>query len=394
MIDRTRSRRWPLSAVAVSLLAFQLGACTSTGSHDQVVAQSSHYQGGVEAPRTEPERHMPRPVAATIPDSWSAIAQPARKTQPGTLETPDPLRVHFLNVGSGSCQIVECPDSADILIADCGAARPGVSDMSRGEIAAFLDSIGFDGEVTVTVSHPHEEHYNRIVPLMGQRKARSIWLGGEFLSYGGEGPDEIGRWLDAQAASGVSIFQGFPAGYANRGAPVSGLQCGSAEVFILTVNSGTGPNDNSMMLMVRHGDFRVIFPGDAGGISEDTAVENFGALLNEVSVLAATNHGAAGTGGNQRSWARATSPQSVVFNTGLAGGNPEKTAGSQYLNYVLPNANRHVMWWSPKASGTTATFETTQAIYATGLNGRIVVESDGSQFSLQCVRNGAAEDCF
>ena len=82
MIDRTRSRRTPVPAAALSLLAFLLGACSTTGSHDQVMAQSSHYQGGVEAPRMEPERHLPRPAAATIPDSWSAIAQTARKASP------------------------------------------------------------------------------------------------------------------------------------------------------------------------------------------------------------------------------------------------------------------------------------------------------------------------
>jgi beta-lactamase superfamily II metal-dependent hydrolase len=381
-------------------------ASTRTAAAPASAAASAH---AAPAGGNDPERYLPR---STKRDEHldSILAQPARRrsdtpgaataTEPPTPLAPlpaasaDTLRVHLLNVGTGSCQIVECPGSGDVLIVDCGSMDAGPSDLNRGAIAGYLDAIGATGNVKVVLTHPHENHYNRIPALMGDRQAASIWLGGVFDGYGGAQPDRIDDWLDAQAKAGVSIYVGFPPAYGNRGVPVAGLSCGTADSFILTTNVGDDPNTNSLMLLVQHGSFRIVFPGDAQAATEDSALANFGALLAGASVVVAANHGGSDAGGNGSDWARHVAPQAVVFSAGAAHGQPGQAVGDRYLASVFEDVALHPMWWDPSPDGTTQPFETTRAVYSTALSGRVIVDSDGQAFSMICEQDGRLSDCL
>jgi competence protein ComEC len=322
------------------------------------------------------------------------VAEPPTPLAPLPAAAADALRVHLLNVGTGSCQILECPDSDDVLIVDCGSMDGGPSDLNRGAIAGYLESIGARGNVKVVLTHPHENHYNRIPALLGEREAASIWLGGVFDGYGGETPDRIDDWLDAQAKAGVPIYVGFPPAYGNRGVPVAGLSCGTAETFILTTNVGDDPNTNSLMLLVQHESFRIVFAGDAQAATEESALANFGALLARASVVVAANHGDSDAGGNGTNWARHVAPQAVVFSAGGAHGQPGRAVGDRYLEAVFEDVAPHPMWWDPSPDGTTRPFETTRAVYSTALSGRIIVDSDGQAFAMTCEKDGRLSDCL
>lgn len=373
---------------------------------------------------TEPERYLPRSTPVPSPNALVIASRPTARQVFGPLviaenesseasdfgvavggrpavvsasranSVGDPIKVHVLNIGAGSCQIVECPDSDDVLIADCGSMKPSDDDMTRDAIAEYLTEIGANGEFIVTISHPHEDHYNRIVALMGDRKAKSIWLGGDFNGYGGDGINRIDTWLDDQSSQDVDIFDGWDPGFANRGLPVNELRCGSAETYILTVNEGNNPNANSLLLLVEYGNFRVIFSGDARGETEDGTMRNYGALIQDVSVLTSSHHGASTHSSNDTDWAQETAPQTVIFSSGLSHKHPKRVAGERYLGTVFPDVNEHDMWWDPNKLGTTSTFETRQAVYATEVSGRIVVESDGTEIGLTCEKNDVEVACF
>ncbi len=380
-----------------------------------------------EEPIQENERYLPRENPIATPNTLSVLTRPTERrgtlTLPGAENTPivkrqlmsagirpaimsasrasplsDPIRVHILNIGAGSCQIVECPASDDILIADCGSKGPTESDLDKTQIAAYLDSIGVTGDATVTISHPHEDHYNRIAALTGERTINSVWLGGDLNGYGGDDDndveDMISTWLDEQIADGTEIFHGFESGFGNRGVAVNELRCGAAETYILTVNEGSNPNANSLILLVEYGNFRIIFSGDAEGITERGAMANYGALLEDVSVLTSSHHGASSEQSNGDSWAAQTAPQTVIFSSGVLYKHPRRVAGERYLNSVFPDVNAHAMWWNPKFDGTTPTFSTTQSVYATEVSGTVIVESDGNEFSLECDKDGVTSACF
>lgn len=321
-------------------------------------------------------------------ENYSIVSASRRST------VADPLTVHVLNIGAGSCQIVECPDSTDIFIADCGSKRPSASDLSREEISTYLERNNLTGDIILTLSHPHEDHYNRVVALLGDRNPRSVWLGGKFEGYGGRGEDRIDNWITDLDNSGVPIYQGFEPHFANRGMPVQQLACGSAETYILTVNVGSDPNENSMMLLMEYGNFRIIFSGDAEGVTEDSAMNNFGALVADTSVLTSSHHGASSHESNDSDWATKTSPQVVIFSSGLSYKHPRKRVVQRYEESVFQDVNEHKMWWNPNKYGTTSTFDTTRALYATEVSGTILIETDGNEFDIRCIKGGTTEACF
>jgi beta-lactamase superfamily II metal-dependent hydrolase len=143
-----------------------------------------------------------------------------------------------------------------------------------------------------------------------------------------------------------------------------------------------------MVLLVEFGNFRAIFSGDATGDTEKSAMANFGALINEVSVLLSSHHGASSHNSNHEDWAEATEPQTVIFSSGLSHRHPKKLAGERYLIPVFDDVTEHKIWWDPDSDGSTDTFDTKDAIYATEVSGRIVIGSDGNFFSLTCEKDG------
>lgn len=66
---------------------------------------------------------------------------PAIMSAARAAKVDDLMRVHILNIGAGSCQIVECPGLNKIIVADCGSKKPSDTDMTRGQIASYLNEI-------------------------------------------------------------------------------------------------------------------------------------------------------------------------------------------------------------------------------------------------------------
>jgi beta-lactamase superfamily II metal-dependent hydrolase len=399
------------SAAAATATAAAASAPAAQSAQSATAAQSAPAATAAPTGPVGPERYLPR--ATKREDNLQSILQQPTQRQgaqastgtdadvrPEAVAMPSPapsattLRVHVMNVGTGSCQILECPGSDDVMVVDCGTMDAGPTDLSRGEIAGYLQSLGVSGDVKVVLTHPHENHYNRIPTLMGERQAASIWLGGGFEGYGGAAPDRIDDWLDRQAALGTPIYVGFPSGYANRGVPVEGLSCGTANVYILTVNVGDDPDGGSLALLVQHDSFRIVLPGDADGATEASALSNFGSLIADASVVVASRHGTDAGGSNHGAWTGRTAPQTVVFSTGTAHGQPARGAGERYLESVFDNVAPHPIWWSPAADGTTPLATTDRAVYATALSGRIVIDSDGQAFTLVCGKDGTFTRCF
>ncbi len=61
---------------------------------------------------------------------------------------------------------------------------------------------------------------------------------------------------------------------------------------------------------------------------------------------------------------------------------------------VFDDVSEHEMWWDPASDGTTSTFDTEDAVYATEISGRVIIESDGDFFGFTCVKDGAEVACF
>jgi beta-lactamase superfamily II metal-dependent hydrolase len=71
------------------------------------------------------------------------------------------------------------------------------------------------------------------------------------------------------------LHRNFPAHLHNNRQPVTtDLSCGSASTFVLTANTGSSNNAQSLVLMIECEDFTAAFTGDAEGATEAQAINN------------------------------------------------------------------------------------------------------------------------
>lgn len=303
----------------------------------------------------------------------------------------DELRIHLVNVGPGNCIFIECPGEDSIpILNDCGQhfERETNTGRSADETADYLRPLldAHEAPPTLVVSHPHQDHYEYVPTVLRDHDPVAIWLAGEKDDYRNRHND-FDTWLARQAAAGTPIHDGLPPHWSNAGDPIEdeSLSCGDAEVSVLTVNvprrDGTNaPNANSLVLLVRYGDFTAVLPGDAEGVTEKSALDNF-PNLRDVTFLAAAHHGAETHHSNDPPWVSRISPRAVVYNAGWAFRHPRCVVTDRYRPH-LATVTEHPMFCDPTKTSTPSA--TTRAEYTTELAGPIVVTTDGTTTTLDC----------
>jgi beta-lactamase superfamily II metal-dependent hydrolase len=359
------------SLTALAAVAF-LAACAQTAQ----VADPGFVDEDLQ-----PAPSVPKDTGAAAASAVSPLASVAV----AAAKDDDDLRTHFLNVGAGLCTITECSgsDNPSPIIYDCGSSGGSDEDMDETAAASYIDGIltaNDDTAPIVVVSHTDTDHNNWIPTVMEDRTAESIWLGGNRTSY----PLDFQDWLDEQQNDGVAINSDFPAGWHNDGDPVAGLACGDGDSYVLTVNSGSNPNDRSLVLEITNDDFNVTLTGDATGVTQNAAMDNFDDVLT--SILLGSHHGADSSGSNSTEWADATQPDGVVFSAGTRYYHPRCNAVTPYEPYVL-DADGHDLQCGN--SGSWAPAETvTQALYNTEDNGVVTVTgTEDNVITVECSRS-------
>ena len=289
----------------------------------------------------------------------------------------DELRIHYLNVGSGACTIIECPgDDASPMIVDCGSVGNFTFDLEGAEAASYVNSVlaGHAAAPNVVISHPHTDHYDLIPEILGDVQADNVWLGGDEDGYRFAG---FPMWRSAQEAGGADFHVDHPADFHNDELPMDPqiLGCGLADVFTLTVNTGDEPNPNSHVMEIRYDDFGATFTGDAEGITEDQADANYDGNV-KTTVLSASHHGSSSHGSNGPEWIDATDPEIVVFSSGPLFGHPRCNVVARYEDSLAESPSH------PTHCGDNSGFlrdnSTRNAKYVTATNGLVVITSDGS----------------
>jgi beta-lactamase superfamily II metal-dependent hydrolase len=317
------------------------------------------------------------------------------------------IRVHALDVGAGSCILVECPASNEVLMYDCGSLKRTPQDKTRAQARQYVEDIVGNAEPIVVMSHSHIDHTNLIPHVLESIKPRSIWIGGRETDYGSGTDDEgvvadLHDWIQRQTEDGVILHHGFTTGFDNGGEAVHEMQCGDAETFILSVNNEpavSGDDNrrkhaNNLLLLVRYGEFKAVFTGDAVGEAEGAALESYGALIGDSTLLFASHHGARSNDSNSIPWVNAVRPSIVVYSADTRPdyGHPKGEIVDRYRSGgTLKATKNHLIWKDPVASDSEKE-TTTLAEYVTELNGTVIVESDGaSEVTVSCSR---ASDCW
>ncbi len=289
------------------------------------------------------------------------------------------IEIHTLNIGAGSCHIIDCPNTNLSMVVDCGSMNPSDTDLDATEVKNYLNNV-IDGEYILVLSHADRDHVNRIPFALNDMRPKSIWLGGELTSYRGKIGEFIKKWFQ----NDVPVYHGWSAKYANRGNAVKELQCGDAMSYILTVNVGSSKNSRSLVLLTQYGNFKAIFSGDAHGITERAVMDSFGALIERVTLLTASHHGAKTHSSNHDVWTDKVNPQVIIYSSGLSHGHPNTGVVSDYQDNVEENVLSHEVWSSTSRSSPYVKRNSRRAEYVTEMNGTVIVRSNGFDYDVEC----------
>jgi hypothetical protein len=177
------------------------------------------------------------------------------------------LRIHFLNIGAGSCAIVECPGAnAAPMIVDCGSTGATPVDMTAQQTRAYIQNILalYPGtSPNVVLSHPDLDRYAHIPTALDNVTAASVWQGGDTDAYSSA---NFPTWLAKRQMGGAVLHRNFAAHFHNSRQPVSAdLSCGAASTLVLTANTGSSNNAQSLLLMIEYEGYTAMFTGDAEG---------------------------------------------------------------------------------------------------------------------------------
>jgi len=101
------------------------------------------------------------------------------------------LRIHFLNVGAGTCTLLECPGPGDPppMIVDCGSLAPTQTDMDADAARDYIQEIlsSHNSAPNLVLSHADRDHYGWISLVLQGTQVQHIWQGGEPADYTSDG---------------------------------------------------------------------------------------------------------------------------------------------------------------------------------------------------------------
>ncbi|MEX0707035.1 MAG: hypothetical protein WD078_03675 [Woeseia sp.] len=172
------------------------------------------------------------------------------------------------------------------------------------------------------------------------------------------------------------------------------LNCGLASTFLLTANSGSSKNANSLVLSIDYDEFSAIFTGDAEGVTESQAIVNYDAAV-KATVLSGSHHGAdtLGSNGSTRNIAAAAAshwpdnvlPAVAVYSHGLKFGHPRCPIVRNYHQSLARVPNHPFHCGDHNNDNTPAPRQTTYAEYSTEVSGTVTITTDGSSpLSIHC----------
>jgi competence protein ComEC len=203
------------------------------------------------------------------------------------LRSPDGgrgLALHFLDVGQGDGAVLRTPGGRWIVI-DAGPAGER-DDAGRRVVAPFLERQGVRALAAIVVSHAHADHLGGVPALLGRFPV------GVVIEPGGPVAEPAyAAFLSALDRDGIAWH---PARSGER------FSLDGVEFTVLHPGDdwagwGEDVNEDSVVLLVRYGDFEALLTGDAGFAAE-AALRG---TVRSVDLLKVGHHGSRGSTGEE-----------------------------------------------------------------------------------------------
>ncbi len=218
----------------------------------------------------------------------------------GGEEAPPP-EIHFIDVGYGDAILLKSPAGGYSLV-DTGPPR------ARDQLLGYLRGQGVGRFDYLIVTHPHPDHLGNAAAVLRE-------FGAENLRDNGEEIDRFDERLTREMAEEYGReFRGdedYSSLRAGQRIEWDGL---SLEVlWPRDLSASEDWNTNSLVLMLRHGEFRALLAGDLNVPGEKQLLAGEGTDLR-ADLLKVGHHGAGDAAGDD--FLRAVSPRAAVVSVG------------------------------------------------------------------------------
>jgi len=236
-----------------------------------------------------------RLLASAAVGGWIAVALPLA----GFDSSRGLLEIDVLDVGQGDAIAIRSPEGQWALI-DAGPRTPA-GDAGQSVVLPFLRRRGVEHLSVVIVSHVHADH-------LGGVPAVERALQPELVLESGQ-PAPTPLYLEQLATVDAG---GMPWRAARAG---DTLVLGSVRLAVLHptdswVSTHDDPNEDSVVLWLRYGDFDALLTGDIGFPAESALMAHVG----PVEVLKVGHHGSAGS--SSAAWLDHLRPRVAVISVG------------------------------------------------------------------------------
>lgn len=217
------------------------------------------------------------------------------------------VRATFVDVGQGDAALVDLPDGSAMMI-DGGGVVGSPVDVGERALAPLLRARRRGRIDVVVLSHPHPDHFLGLASALEGVTVGELWDTGQGEAEGaGPAYDAL---LAAMRARGVAI---------RRPPELCGVHAiGGVVVEVLapcpTTDGDHGPNDNSFVVRIRHGERALLFAGDAERFEEGTLLAR-GSTALRADVLKVGHHGSRTS--STPAFVAAVAPRVAVVSCGI-----------------------------------------------------------------------------
>ncbi len=252
------------------------------------------------------------------------------------------LEVHFIDVGQGDCIFIKTPQNKTMLI-DAGMRHYGQ------HVVNYLAQIGVYSIDIIVGTHAHADHIGGLITVIEELPVGRVIDSGKVHTT-----KTFEDYLDLIDEKDIPFELG-------RAGDVLDL-CNKINIRVIHPADNIGNlslNDASVVIKLLHGAVGFLFTGDAEALAEEQILAR-GYDLSKVNVLKVGHHGSRSS--TTQSFLEAVSPSSAIIMCGK-----DNTYGHPH-NEILQRLKRIGV-----------------DIYRTHLHGNIIVESDGSSYTVSTV---------
>ena len=253
----------------------------------------------------------------------------------------DGLKVHFIDVGQGDSSLIVCDDVT--MLIDAGEAE------EAGKVISYLNDLGINQLDYIIATHPHSDHIGGLADVIES-------VGADTVIAPAMADDRIPttktykKFLEAVYTSGCEYEEAYVGEVIN---------IGSAEFSIIAPSGDDYEDLNNYSIVgnLEYEGIKILFTGDAEGLSEDEML-NAG-LAEDIDILKVGHHGSSSS--SKSKFLEVIQPEYAVVSCGV------------------DNSYNH-----PNEKTMQRLMEYTDNIYRTDQQGTIVFTCKGSEISVEC----------